>query len=485
MDSRKRRIRRVLESRRFEFILAFFIVASVILVFAEVLVPHDLPIHPTIVLASDALTGLFIVELFIRFYAETNKVQFFKKCWFDILAVLPGLRFFRFLRILRLLRLYRVTLLTVRQLQSYSPIFKLIRGEYLIIALALFTATMIGALSMRVAEGSSPDFSTIENTLWYAVMTIIAGEPTGGDPVTSGGKAITLSLMLSGLTLFAIFTGTVSAVMIDMLKNVRLTVINNDDLNRHVVICGWNASGDVLMRELLRDRDNRQFVIISEADTLLAEPMIQEHSSQILTIKGDYTRLDTLREAHIERANTAILLADATIPGRSPQDQDARTVLAAMLVERLNPEIYTIVQLNNRDNETSLKRMGVEEIIVSEEYVGNLVATMTRNCGIVSVINELLTASYGDQFFRCPVPAELVGVDVGRSISLLKRDYNATLLAVDLYEDQVAGIAVKVNPPTDFILEEHHYLFVAATEPLEPKRRGSIAVGKRHSNESV
>lgn len=464
---RKRRIRRFLEDARTEVAVAILIVISVALLFIEVGVSNGSPIHSKLVFANDLLTMVFVVELFVRFYAEPRKEKFFRKCWYDILAVLPALRILRFFRILRLLRLYRLGLFTIRRLQRVSNIFKLVRAEYVMIGLGLFTATMMGALSMRVTEGKfNADFATMEQTLWYAVMTIIAGEPTGGAPTSPAGQAITLTLMVIGLTLFAVITGTVSAVMIDMLKTIRISRMEPDDLNNHVIVCGWNPAGAVILAELLRDRDRKQYVIISEAETPLLDDIIKENSDTILTMVGDYTRVDFLRQAHIERADTAILLADATIPSRSAQDQDARTVLAAMLIESINDDIYTIVQLNNRDNETSLRRMGVEEIIVSEEYVGNLVATMTRNWGIVTMINELLTAEYGEQFYRSKVPDELVGMEVADAISRLKLDYDAVLLAVDLQNGTVGRDGVLVNPPSDFRLEAQYYLFVAASKPL-------------------
>lgn len=155
---------------------------------------------------------------------------------------------------LRLLRLYRVSLLAMDRLKERSSIFKVVRVEYLMIGLGLFTATMMGGLSMRVAEGHfNSEFGSFEQTLWYAVMTIIAGEPTGGDPTSSLGKGITLSLMITGLTLFAILTGTVSAVMIDLLKDIRIGGMELEDLDNHVIICGWNPSGSVILSELLHD----------------------------------------------------------------------------------------------------------------------------------------------------------------------------------------------------------------------------------------
>lgn len=483
----KRQVRHFFkDNHTIETVIAVLIVVSVALVFAEFFIPAERPYYPWIVVVSDILTGIFAAELVLRYYAANRKWEFFKTFWYDIIAVMPGLRVLRFVRLLRVMRLHRPIMIWINRAAYVFPIFKVVRIEYLIIALALLTATLMGAISMHQAEGlQSADFSTLERTLWYAIMTIIAGEPTGGDPSTSIGRAVTLLLMVSGLTLFAIFTGTVSAVVIDTLKDVRLVVVDIEDLRKHVVICGWNASGPVLVKELLEDERKVKYVIITERELPEVQKVVDSMPNRVVSMVGDYTRIDCLKDARIEFAERAILLADATIAERSTQDQDARTVLAAMLVERLCPGIYTIVQLNNRDNEASLKSLEVEEIIVADEYVGYLVATMTRNRGIVAMINELLAVTLGDQFFRSKVPSELVGMDVGTAIPLLKRDYDALLLAVDCQNGKISENSVKVNPPSDFLLEEHHYLFIAAAEPLEAGSKRKKRQPSRASSQPV
>ncbi|MGM0558421.1 MAG: NAD-binding protein [Myxococcota bacterium] len=462
--SAQRKVRRALEHPITESVVAVLIVTSVCLVLVEAwLSPTSEYFYP-LSLANDIVTIVFIVELMIRFYAERRKERFLRKCWYDILAVLPV---FRGLRFLRLLRLFRVGIIATRRLRKVSAVFRVVRVEYVIIGLAILTVVLMGGLSMRFAEGAAnPEFNRLDRSLWFALMTVIAGEPIGGWPTTTLGRTVTVVMMLSGLTVFAIFTGTISAIMIDTLKKVRLHGMEIDDLHDHVVICGWNQAGPLIIDELLHDPDYKHFVVVTESESVEDSPVVEQYPGQVLTLKGDYTRIDTLREAGIERAASALLLADETMEERTAQDRDARTVLAAMLIEKLNSEIYTTVQLLNRDNEASLRRVGVEEIIVSEEYVGHVMATVTKNRGIVSMLDELLTAEYGHQFYRCPIPDDLVGLTVGEAVSVLKTKYDATLLAVDAGGQPGTTDAVKVNPPGDMMLEEGFYLFIAASFPL-------------------
>lgn len=462
----QRKIRRVLNHPVTETLVAVLILVSVALVLVEAWLHQGDPFYREVRTANDAVTLVFVIELMIRYYAEEKKERFFRKCWYDILAVLPLLRAFRFLRVLRLLRLYRFGLIATRRLRRFSKRFRVVRVEYVIIGLTLLTMMLMGALSMRVVEGRvNADFATLDRALWFSVMTLLGGEPIGGTPTTPMGRTVTLGLMITGMTAFAVLAGTVSAVMVDTFKKVRLYGMELEDLENHVVICGWNPAGPMILRELLHDDSYKHFVIITETDAVDSESIVQTNPGKVMTLTGDYTRIESLREARVEHAGAALLLADATMEERSAQDRDARTVLAAMLVEKLNDGIYTTVQLLNRDNEASLRRIGVEEIIVSEEYVGNIMATVTRNRGIVSMLDELMTTTYGHQFYRCKVPSEMAGMNISEAILHLKKEYDATLLAVDVQSGPNTK-PVKVNPPVSLVLEDTHYLFIAASGPI-------------------
>lgn len=462
----KRGLRRFMNHPFTEVFIMMMIIASVMLVLYEFSIGVQHPSYWLVEQINDLFTYFFVIELTLRFYVEQRKSRFFRKYWLDIIAVLPFFRSFRVLRVVRLLRLFRFGIILTRKLARWSGPVRVIKAEYVIVAVAILVVVLMGGFSMRVVEGRiNGDFNTLNKALWFATMTLIGGEPIGGAPKTSLGRFITATLMVSGLTVFAIFTATVSAVMVNSLKNLQFHAIEIDDLENHVILCGWNRAGHLIIEELLLDDRFPHIVLISEDPALSDDPFFKGVIDQVFLLQGDHTRVDILREAGIERASYAMLLADAT-GERTPQDRDARTVLAAMLIEKLNKEIYTVVQLLNRDNETSLRQVGVEEIIVSDEYVGNIMATVAKNRGIVSMLDELLTSKYGHQFFKCPVPDELVGSSVGEAIGPLKRNYEATLIGVDLGEGRTVDEIMRVNPPSSLVLTRQHKLIIAASKPL-------------------
>ena len=69
---------------------------------------------------GDTITGVFVVELLIRFWVAPKKRRFFERYWIDILAVIPLIRVFRVFRVFQVFRLYRAGILIHRRMSGFA-----------------------------------------------------------------------------------------------------------------------------------------------------------------------------------------------------------------------------------------------------------------------------------------------------------------------------------------------------------------------------
>ncbi len=412
--------------------------------------------------ANLAITWLFVVELSIRYWVARNKARFFKTYWLDILAVLPivrPLRVFRVFRVFRIFRLLRAGRLFNRQLAQQGA-FSGPANE--VSTLVAISATIVFAAAMMLYDPvNEPAFQSFPDALWFAVFSLVGGEPIGANPQTWWAKWVTLMLMIGGLTVFAMFVATVSATMVNQIDG-GMHEMGIDELREHIVICGWNGSGPTVVRELFgpANPEDQAVVVVTEGEQppgdLPSEGVRLQH---LYTMQGDYTRIDVLEKAGIHHCAAAILLADQTIP-RSDQDRDARTVLAALTVERLVPGIFTVAELTNRDNESLLRLAGVEEIVVGDWYAGVVLGNASRNRGLVQILDEVLTTERGNAFHTSLVPQSHGGKTVAQMHTLLLERFNAVLVSVE------QGGTVNVNPSADILIEAGDAIVVLAQEPV-------------------
>ncbi|MBN2498557.1 MAG: ion transporter [Deltaproteobacteria bacterium] len=464
----QRRLERIVNHPFTDLAVVLLILLSVALLVVEATIPEQHPFFVPAELAGHALTGVFILELLLRLLAMRKRRRFFRVYWLDILAVMPVMRSLRILRVLRLLRLFRLGTLVNRRLLGLSEAFRHGKTELLTVAVIVLVVVLASAIGMNLLERGSEEeiFHSIEGSTWWSLYTLVSGEPQLGTPTTFAGRLLALVVMLGGLGFFATFTGIISAAMVTRLsKRMEVREMVLDEVNGHVVICGWNRVAPRVIEELLEDPKLRKkhFVLIAEMDAAPAVDGLGLRPEQFFFISGDFTRIEVLSQAGIERAQIAILLADRTLT-RSDQDRDARTVLAALTIEKLNRDIFTCVELLNRDNRQHLAMAGVEEIVVPDEYAGRIIAASSRTRGLVNMFDELLTSRYGNQIFKAEVLPGWADQTVGWAYRTLKERYNAVLLAVECCVP--SDRKVQVNPPSDAVLRKgDRLIFIAEAYP--------------------
>lgn len=436
--------------------LFVLIVASIALTIIESAQEHP---PEALVVIGDVLTGIFVVELGLRFVLAPKKRRFFTRYWIDIVAVLPWTRPLRLLRILRVLRLFRAGVLFRRRMVGIlgGPLRQ--SGiEGLALVIATFTLLLLSAVVLTRVEGvDNAQFHSFRSSLWFATYSLIGGEPIGGDPSSFVGRVTTLALMLGGMSLFAVFVGTISASMVYRLRSqLEVHELDMDELTDHVVVCGWNESGRTVLRELFGPGTpwDRAVVVVTEepipAGSIPREDVRPENLYRHI---GDYTRESVLEQVQIHRAESVILLADELVP-RSNQDCDARTVLAALTIERMSPGIYTVAELHSRENEELLRKAGVEDVVVADFYAGMILGSVQRNRGLVQVLDDILTQSHGNAFQTRDLSARWEGLTVSDLAQELLHEHRSILVAVEQDGKML------VNPPSGTALREGQKVMV-------------------------
>ena len=451
-------------------LIALLILLSVYLVYAELTTPSGKQLL-NIMELNHIITIIFTGELVLRYFSAPNKRIFFSNYWIDILAVLPIFRVFRSFRIfrlLRLLRLFRAGMIIVEQsgwLSKHSHrYFRSATG----IIFATFTLILCGALSLLAFEGGGSQESFIRS-FWLSTFLFISGEFVGSLPQTEYGRATAALVSLSGLVVFAILIGTISASMTAFLKtkmeSKHLTI---NELKNHLIICGWDNIGRKIISELeaVPEIWNRGVVVVARTENSIESELQIKNSRKFFQIRDDFTKFQILEQAGAKLASTAIVLSDRG-KNLNNQDIDARTVLAALTLEKLNPQIYTCAELIDELNATHLKVAGVEEIVSRTDVTAGLFALSAINRGMNFIVSDIFTHYEGSYLKKIPVPQEFIGKEFLAIFNFLKKDYNAIAVGIDTI-DPKGEIQQHVNPPSDHILsnEDQLTLILHKNSPL-------------------
>ena len=149
----------------------------------------------------------------------------------DLLAILPfyvhvfvgfDLRVFRIFRLLRFLRLFRLTAY-MKSARMVKNIFKTRANELMLsLVLILFFIIIASCLLYFAEHLAQPKvFSSIPATIWWAVVTATSVGYGDMVPVTTLGKTLSGILSLSGLAVFALPAGIITAGFLEEMRKIK------------------------------------------------------------------------------------------------------------------------------------------------------------------------------------------------------------------------------------------------------------------------
>lgn len=216
--------------KRFDKILMWVIVASVITVMLESI--HELNDHyaPLFNVLEWIFTAIFSVEYIARVWAAPDRKKYIFSFWgfIDFISLIPTyfilimtshhqLLVIRALRLLRALRILNFT----RQGLDTRILYETLRAsshKITVFMTFVMTIVIIMGASMYVVEGGRNGFSSIPMSIYWAVVTVTTVGYGDIVPQTAVGKLLSSIMMLMGYAVLAFLSGIFT---VELTKTVR------------------------------------------------------------------------------------------------------------------------------------------------------------------------------------------------------------------------------------------------------------------------
>ncbi len=210
-------------SRYFSFFIQALILISII-TFSVETIPDLKPQTRSLLYGIEVFCVIvFTIEYLLRIFVADSKPKFIFSFFgiIDLLAILPfylsfgidlrSLRALRFLRLFRVLKLVRYN----RAMNHFTRAIKSAKEEILLfvfITLMLIYFSAVGIYYFE-HEAQPEHFSSIFDSLWWAIITLTTVGYGDVYPITVGGKVFTFIILLIGLGIVAIPTGIISSAL--------------------------------------------------------------------------------------------------------------------------------------------------------------------------------------------------------------------------------------------------------------------------------
>jgi voltage-gated potassium channel len=318
--------------------------------------------------------------------------------------------------------------------------------------LALFVLVIAPLLFWLFEHQSNTDVEEVPSAYLWIVRTLIE-EGSAYDIKTAGGFLVFYVVQIAGISLVAFVSGAIASKLVTTVMN-KGKGMGSTNAKDHIVICGWSGKGAEIIRELrAREvQDPRRIVVLANLEN---DPTKVD---DVEFYRGDPSDETDLLRAGIGRCSMAIVLADESMPAATDAERDARTLFTVLAVETVNADAYTCVEVIRSENRRHFLNTKANELVISAEVTGALLAGSASNPGLSRVVTNLVTHPEDQEFYRIPVPADLVGGPVSTALVALKERQDALLVGI------VRGIDdYLLNPPmTQTLAADDHLLVISS-----------------------
>jgi voltage-gated potassium channel len=320
-----------------------------------------------------------------------------------------------------------------------------------LIGIALACLVLVGMAGFHFIEGW-PWF----DGLYMVVTTFTTIGYQEVHPLSTAGRAFNIALIIAGVSLVFLGIGSLTQALLEFeLGNFfgrRKMERDIGRLSEHYIICGAGRVGQSAARELARRP--APFVIVDQNEAKAAHL-----ESGWLTLVGDATREQTLRDVHIERAR-GLVAATTT---------DATNLYIVLTARGLNPGLRIIARASQEDAEKHLLKAGADSVVSPYLSAGQRIAQSFLRPHVLSFL-DAATTRLGMDLEIGEIPVTTSSAFAGKTIatSRLREERGLIILAIKRERD------MHFNPSPEDRIEPGDHL-IAMGEPAQLRQLERIA----------
>lgn len=221
--------------KTFDIILLSCIVTSVVIIILESVQVIQLRYGRELRLLEWIFTAIFTLEYVARVWTVPSKRKYIFSFFgiIDLLSILPtylailftGAQSMMVIRIFRLLRIFRIFKLSryVGEGQNLARALKASQHKIIVFLLTVWTSVIFFGTLMYLIEGPSNGFTSIPQSIYWAIVTMTTVGYGDIAPQTVPGQTLASLIMILGYGIIAVPTGIVSAEMVQIKSREKFT----------------------------------------------------------------------------------------------------------------------------------------------------------------------------------------------------------------------------------------------------------------------
>jgi voltage-gated potassium channel len=197
----------------FQLIILLFSIYSLISLLVVMIVPVSLEMENLLNYIDNIVCLFFLFDFAYNLIKASNKLEYMKWGWIDLLSSIPMYDFTRAGRIFRIFRLIRL----LRAFKSAKILASFLfksksHGALLTVAIVALLALFASSIAILEVE-NKPEctIKTAEDALWWSYSTMTTVGYGDKYPITTMGRLIAAVLMTVGVAICGTFTAYIAS----------------------------------------------------------------------------------------------------------------------------------------------------------------------------------------------------------------------------------------------------------------------------------
>lgn len=339
--------------------------------------------------------------------------------------------------------------------------FTLKKYQTVLILTVLFVIYLLAVVAVVAVESTNSlgNIKTLEDAIWFSVVTISGVGYGDKYPITLAGRLISSLFIIASAGLFAFLLGRVINYF-NMLSEKNILGLNGTKFENHFVIIGWDDFSQDIADKILESK-RKVAIIVDDRDEV--DLIYQNYSrEEVFVLFADFDGWSSLKLANIDKADMVFLnLKD-----------DTQKLVYILEFKKYFPTTKILVILENASLEDTFQAVGVKYALSRNDIVSKMVVSYVMGPDVAQFSEDLLTLDDKDleldmKEFLIPKGHKYINQTYNDCFFDLKKQMNAVLIGIS---KNIEGQRVLLkNPSNEVKIEPLDYMVVMVNRSDYPK----------------
>ncbi|MGM0634471.1 MAG: potassium channel family protein [Bacteroidota bacterium] len=316
---------------------------------------------------------------------------------------------------------------------------RLFKSKIYFAVLLLLIITITGVIGFKLLE----DVSWLD-AIYMTVITISTVGYKEVVELSDSTKSFTIVLIVFSVLTTAFVISLITEYIFSEYSYRKLkqrkVKKNIQELNDHIIICGFGRIGKEVYKRLVSYR--KKVVIIEKS-----EDVCDEADDDILLVTGDATKDETLQSAGVDKASHLICALS----------QDTENLFVVLSAKQFNTNLRVISRASSSSSYDKIKRAGADNVILPENVGGNHLASLIVSPNLTDFFDRL-SISNGERENILEIAVnKLISAEENIELGELKIQEDTGCVVVGLKK---ASKEFVINPQSDETIDSQSRLII-------------------------